>query len=106
MYLFVLNKLKHRQSPRKFETLAVFWRERGKLVNLQLAELEDILPIPAGFLPDFLGHTLAAGLEHVGEAALSLQIFFRRQFVLGLAAQNKFLLQGTLRIFAFTLISH
>ena len=55
---------------------------------LQLAELEKLLPVPVDFLLGLLNHPLVAGLEHVGEAALGLQVFLHRQLVLGLVAQD------------------
>jgi hypothetical protein len=55
--------------------------------RLQLAEFEKLLPIAVNFLLGLLDHPLIAGLEHVGEAALGLQVLLYRQLVLGLVAQ-------------------
>ena len=40
------------------------------------------------FLLDIFDHPLVAGLEHVGETALHLQVFLHRQLVLGLVAED------------------
>ena len=54
--------------------------------KLFAAEEQKLLPILIDFLLDFLDHPLVALFEHVGKAALHLEVFLHRQLVLGLIA--------------------
>ena len=55
---------------------------------LQLAELQQLFPVAVDFLLDLLDHPLVAGLEHVSETALHLQILLNGLLLLGLVAQD------------------
>ena len=57
---------------------------------LQLAELEELLPVFVHFLLDLFDHPLVAGLEHVAEPALEAEVLLHRALVLGLIAQVPF----------------
>ena len=70
-----------RRPPRALESVC-----SRQVKRLQLAEFEKLLPIAVNFLLGLLNHPLVAGLEHVGEAALDLQVLLHRQLVFGLVA--------------------
>ena len=70
----------------KGQPFVLIWRVRKDC--LQLAELEELLPVFVHFLLDLFDHPLVAGLEHVGKAALHLQVLLHRQLVLGLVAED------------------
>ena len=74
----------------KANPFVLIWRVRKDC--LQLAELEELLPVFVHFLLDLFDHPLVAGLEHVGKAALHLQVLLHRQLVLGLVAEDVFAL--------------
>ena len=63
----------------KGQPFVLIWRVRKDC--LQLAELEELLPVFVHFLLDLFDHPLVAGLEHVGKAALHLQAIAPRAVV-------------------------